>query len=243
MNHVAPWLIFPAMLTLRTHKISRLEEFSDAVFGFALTLLVLSSTVPRSYDQLAGLMRGLPAFACCFALLVWIWHEHQEVFERYPMADGRTILLNSVLLFVVLIYIYPLKFMFESFMGGGWSEQPPEPHRAHAPSRTGERSHHLRPGLLRAHGAVLGALSQCLQAADDAGPHAARSIRRAAPGRPPSRLSVCRSVRDAVRDPRAASACVPVPVIVCPDGARTRHLWESPWKTTTGIHRAHGRVR
>ena len=122
------------MLTLRKHKISRLEEFSDAVFGFALTLLVLSSTVPRSYDQLAGLMRGLPAFACCFALLVWIWHEHQEVFERYPMVDGRTILLNSVLLFVVLIYIYPLKFMFEAFMSqvfGLDSAQPIVPMRLH----------------------------------------------------------------------------------------------------------------
>lgn len=123
------------MLTLRKHKISRLEEFSDAVFGFALTLLVLSSTVPRSYEQLMGLMKGLPAFACCFALLVWIWHEHQAVFEGYPMADGRTILLNSVLLFVVLVYIYPLKFMFEAFMsqvfGLNNSANPVVPMRLH----------------------------------------------------------------------------------------------------------------
>lgn len=105
------------MLSLRKHRISRLEEFSDAVFGFALTLLVLSGTVPRSYDQLMDLLRGLPAFVCCFALLVWIWHEHAVLFERYPLTDGRTTLLNSVLLFVVLVYVYPLKFMFESFMG------------------------------------------------------------------------------------------------------------------------------
>ena len=122
------------MLTLRKHKISRLEEFSDAVFGFALTLLVLSTTVPRSYDQLTGLMRGLPAFACCFALLVWIWHEHQEIFERYPMADGRTIILNSLLLFVVLVYVYPLKFKFEAFMSqvfGINSAEPVVPMRLH----------------------------------------------------------------------------------------------------------------
>ncbi len=104
------------MLTLDKHRISRLEEFSDAVFGFALTLLVLSSTVPRSYDQLTALMKGLPAFACCFALLVWIWYEHQTFFGRYPVADGRTLLLNSALLCVVLIYVYPLKFMFDAFM-------------------------------------------------------------------------------------------------------------------------------
>ena len=104
------------MLTLRKHKISRLEEFSDAVFGFALTLLVITADVPRSYEQLIRLVQGIPAFACCFALLVWIWHEHDSFFERYPLQDGVTILLNSALLFAVLLYIYPLKFMFDSFM-------------------------------------------------------------------------------------------------------------------------------
>jgi hypothetical protein len=104
------------MLPERKHKISRLEEFSDAVFGFALTLLVITSSVPRSYQQLTELIQGIPAFACCFALLVWIWYEHDAFFERYPLQDGATIVLNSALLFTVLLYIYPLKFMFDSFM-------------------------------------------------------------------------------------------------------------------------------
>lgn len=104
------------MLSPRKHKISRLEEFSDAVFGFALTLLALSSGVPSSHDELMGLLKGVPAFACAFALMVWIWHEHDTFFERYPLTDGPTTVINSVLLFVVLVYVYPLKFMFESFM-------------------------------------------------------------------------------------------------------------------------------
>lgn len=104
------------MLAFRKHRITRLEEFSDAVFGFALTLLVITASVPRSYDELVKLLQGIPAFACCFALLVWIWHEHDAFFERYPLQDGVTIFLNSALLFVVLLYIYPLKFMFDSFM-------------------------------------------------------------------------------------------------------------------------------
>jgi uncharacterized membrane protein len=104
------------MLSLRKHKISRLEEFSDAVFGFALTLLVITTSVPRNYDELIRTLQGIPAFACCFALLVWIWHEHDSFFERYPLQDGVTVVLNSLLLFLVVLYIYPLKFMFESFM-------------------------------------------------------------------------------------------------------------------------------
>ena len=104
------------MLSTRKHKISRLEEFSDAVFGFALTLLALSSGVPASYGELIALLNGVPAFACAFALVVWIWYEHDAFFDRFPLEDGPTLLINSALLFVLLVYVYPLKFMFEMFM-------------------------------------------------------------------------------------------------------------------------------
>ena len=98
----------------RRQEITRLEGFSDAVFGFALTLLVVSLDVPRSYAELMDLMGGFLSFACCFALLLWIWHEHNTFFRRYGLQDGVTVLLNGCLLFTVLFYVYPLKFMFDS---------------------------------------------------------------------------------------------------------------------------------
>ena len=96
----------------RAREVSRTEAFSDVVFGFALTLIVVSLEVPRTYNELVDIMRGVPAFAICFAILVWIWFEHHRFFRRYNMQDGPVIALNAALLFVVLFYTYPLKFIF-----------------------------------------------------------------------------------------------------------------------------------
>jgi hypothetical protein len=93
-------------------SVSRLEGFSDAVFAFAVTLLVVSLEVPHSFDELMITMRGFPAFGVCFALLVMIWHNHRKFFERYPLEDTLSVALNAALLFVVLFYVYPLKFLF-----------------------------------------------------------------------------------------------------------------------------------
>ena len=96
----------------RHHDVSRLEGFSDAVFGFALTLLVVALEVPRNYAELQAAMSGFVAFAASFAVLLWIWSEHNAFFRHYGLSDGPTVVINGVLLFVVLFYVYPLKFMF-----------------------------------------------------------------------------------------------------------------------------------
>ena len=87
---------------IRHREVSRLEGFSDAVFGFALTLLVVSLEAPKDLSELRRLVAGLVPFALMFAMVVWIWFEHNVFFRRYGMQDNWTIFLNSVLLFVVL---------------------------------------------------------------------------------------------------------------------------------------------
>jgi uncharacterized membrane protein len=96
----------------RSKEISRIEAFSDVVFGFSLTLLVVSLEVPHTYGQLIADMRGFIPFAVCFALLAQVWWLHHNFFRRYGLSDALTATLNFVLLFVVLFYTYPLKFVF-----------------------------------------------------------------------------------------------------------------------------------
>jgi uncharacterized membrane protein len=96
----------------RAGEITRLEAFCDVVFGFALTLLVVSLEVPRTYAELMAAMRGFVPFAICFAQLVMIWRAHYRFSRRYGLEDPYTVFLNLVLLFLVLFYVYPLKFVF-----------------------------------------------------------------------------------------------------------------------------------
>jgi uncharacterized membrane protein len=90
---------------------TRLEAFSDAIFGFAATLLVVSLDVPSTYEALVRSLYGFVAFGLSFAMLVGIWAMHRDFFRRYPLGDTRTVLLNTALLFLVLFYVYPLKFL------------------------------------------------------------------------------------------------------------------------------------
>jgi uncharacterized membrane protein len=113
----------------RAHEVNRFEGFSDAVFGFALTLLVVQLEVPRTSDALGELVRGSVPFAVTFAMVCYIWWEHNLFFRRYGLQDAWTAFLNSVLLFVVLFYVYPLKFLATALLSplvggarvvGGW---------------------------------------------------------------------------------------------------------------------------
>src|SRR5438270_8859044 len=102
----------------RGGEITRLEAFTDAVFAFAVTLLVVSLEVPHTFSELALAMKGFVAFALCFAILVQVWYYHYRFSRRYGLQTIYTIVLNSALIFVVLFYVYPLKFMFTLAIGG-----------------------------------------------------------------------------------------------------------------------------
>ena len=102
----------PLSYTVRRYEPTRLEGFSDAVFGFSLTLLAFSLEVPSSVDELKLLIIAqlIPTLAA-FSLMCWIWAEHNAFFRQFGLQDATTVVLNCALLFLVVFYTYPLKFM------------------------------------------------------------------------------------------------------------------------------------
>lgn len=113
--------------TMRRDEPTRIEGFSDAVFGFSLTLLAFSLEVPSSVEELRTLaVAQLVPTLAAFALMCWIWAEHNSFFRQFGLQDGTTIVLNSALLFLVVFYTYPLKFMAVFLWGliangAGWT--------------------------------------------------------------------------------------------------------------------------
>jgi uncharacterized membrane protein len=102
----------------RAREVSRLEAFSDVIFGFCISLLVVSLEAPKNYQEMLEVLRGFVPFAICFFLFIDIWFEHHHFFRRYALQDFRIVALNTTLLFVILFYVYPLKFMFTMFAEG-----------------------------------------------------------------------------------------------------------------------------
>jgi uncharacterized membrane protein len=79
----------------RSHEPMRIEGLSDAVFAFAITLIVISLEVPKSFDELAHAMSGFFAFAISFMMLVLVWYRQHIWFRRYGLQDAPAIVLNA----------------------------------------------------------------------------------------------------------------------------------------------------
>lgn len=103
-------------LPARENEITRVEAFSDGMIAFAATLLVVTLDPPRTYDELVNNLYGFVPFGLSFGALFYIWFVHTVLFRRYPLKDTPSIFINGMLLFTVLFYVHPLKFLSSSFV-------------------------------------------------------------------------------------------------------------------------------
>lgn len=95
----------------RGEEQTRVEAFSDAVFALALTMLLISTKPTRDFNELLDFTTELVPFGLCLTAIITIWHEHFVFFLRYGFRNPRIVMMNSILLFIVLFYVYPLKFL------------------------------------------------------------------------------------------------------------------------------------
>jgi len=108
----------------RGREVSRVEGFADAVFAFAVTLLIVALEVPRTFDGLMDALRGFPAFVVCFTFLMLFWNSHYRFFRRYGLEDRLTRFLTLTILLLVLFSVYPLKFLFGAILSFGSPHAP-----------------------------------------------------------------------------------------------------------------------
>jgi uncharacterized membrane protein len=105
----------PALLPERGDKTTRLEAFVDAAFAFSVTLLVIAGdSLPTSIAELEAALKQIPAYAASFALIMRFWLSHADWSRRYGMDDTASNRLSLLLVFVLLIFVYPLKMVFSS---------------------------------------------------------------------------------------------------------------------------------
>ena len=101
----------------RQKETSRVEAFSDGVFGIALTLLILDIQLPHESAPLAGnrelfaaLLKLWPtflAFVLSFGTVLTMWVNHHELFRHAFRVDRRLLITNGFLLLAVTFVPFP----------------------------------------------------------------------------------------------------------------------------------------
>ncbi len=103
---------------MRGLETTRLDTLVDAGFAFVLSFLAISQDqLPTSFSELMVGVKSIPALILSFFMLIWFWLEHRRWSRRYGVETGMSILFSVSLVFVLMIYIFPLRLLFESMFG------------------------------------------------------------------------------------------------------------------------------
>lgn len=107
----------PGGFRVRGKDMTRIETFTDAAFAFALTLLVISLDPPTSMRALTTALVHVPGFILSAILLMVFWNGHHRWSRRYGLDDSMTTVLSCMLVFTVLFFVYPLRYMSSAVTG------------------------------------------------------------------------------------------------------------------------------
>lgn len=102
-------------LKLERYSKNRVENLSDGVFGFAMTLLVLNVVIPESsiissnsqlWQAISGQGRAFLSFTIAFFILASMWSLHVRQFENLQEVDRRFVFINSIRLFMAILIAF-----------------------------------------------------------------------------------------------------------------------------------------
>ncbi len=96
---------------LRGHQGTQMDGLTDGIFALAVAVLLISSSVPTNFTELLNFVYDLLPFSLCIVFIYWIWQALTRFNLRFGLEDAKTNQLKMVLMFFVLFYIYPLKFL------------------------------------------------------------------------------------------------------------------------------------
>lgn len=104
----------------------RIENFSDAVFAIAITLLVLDLHVPSSeiiknggdlWNYLKNDWASFLAFTLSFFSIFIMWVNHHKIFKQIYSRNTAIMFSNGLILFLVSAVSYPTALLARFFNG------------------------------------------------------------------------------------------------------------------------------
>jgi uncharacterized membrane protein len=101
--------------SVRPVETARLDAFVDASFAFAVTLLIIAGAEPlNDFGDLMRALGRIPAFAAGFGLVVMFWLAHRNFGRLAPIRDSWSATLSLAIVFMILIYVFPLRLLTEA---------------------------------------------------------------------------------------------------------------------------------
>ncbi len=96
---------------------TRLEAFSDGIFGVAITLLAIEIGIKEyeganNFNLWEKIVERWPEYFSyfnSFATVLLIWMGHNKIFKQLRSANYWIILLNGLVLLLVVLFPYPTK--------------------------------------------------------------------------------------------------------------------------------------
>ncbi len=96
---------------------TRLEAFSDGIFGVAITLLAIEIGINEYgganninlWEKIINKWPDYFSYFNSFATVLLIWMGHNKIFKQIRSANHWIILLNGLVLLLVVLFPYPTK--------------------------------------------------------------------------------------------------------------------------------------